>query len=261
MVEITRQLLAVSNLQKHLLPRELPRMEGWEIATHYQVGPWPGGDYYDFLPLPDGRLLFLVGDGSDEGAPSSVLVALVRATMHSCPLSSGQERLPFCPMQGAVIRPPHIVLGNLNRVLTENSLEEQHMTMFCGVLDPRGGQLHYANAGHLPPCLWRASERRVDVLRDASGLPLGLGHSSTYAQRRTELEPGDVLVAYSDGLTAALNRVDITFGRERLIAAMAASADRGARAVKDHLVEAFTEFMGGRKQQDDVTIVVFARTF
>src|SRR5262249_15301495 len=149
-------------------------LPGWQVAAHYAVSSCPGGDYYDFLPLADGRVLFLVGDASDEGAPATVLIALVRVMLHSCPLNSGVERLPFCPMRGEILQPPHVILGNLNRVLVENSLEEQYMTAFCSLLSPTEGTLHYASAGHPPPLWWRARQGVVESVRDIIGQPLGL---------------------------------------------------------------------------------------
>src|SRR4051794_7160332 len=125
MEEMLRPLHTVAQLQRHLLPRTIPQPPGWRVAAHHELGPWPGGSYYDFLPLPDGRLLFLVADASDRGAPAATLVAMVRAVVPSCPLSSGSELPPFCPLREPLPQPPHILLGHLNRMLAENSLEDQ----------------------------------------------------------------------------------------------------------------------------------------
>ena len=159
MRERVRQLRMIGEWQRHLLPRELPQLPGWHIAGHYTAGPWPGGDYYECLRLPDGRILVLVADASDQGAPAAALVAMVRVVLHSCPLASGVERLPFCPLHETLVQPPHILLGHLNRVLVENSLEEQFLTAFGGVLNPAAGTFHYANAGHPAPRWWRAAGR------------------------------------------------------------------------------------------------------
>jgi serine phosphatase RsbU (regulator of sigma subunit) len=254
-----RQLELIRALHRHLLPRRVPQPSGWRIATYYACGTWPGGDYYDLLQLPDGRLVVLAADASDEGGPSAVLAAVVRVVMHSCPLNCGEERLPFCPMHGEVIQPPHVILGNLNRVLVENSLEEQHMTAFCGVLSPASGTFHYANAGHPPPRWWRASSRQVEAVRDVMGLPLGIAESSTYHHKRIEIGPGDLLVCYSDGLTEAQNRAGATFGPGRVDETLRDLAPSGAEAVKDGLVSRLDGFTVGRALQDDVTILVLER--
>jgi sigma-B regulation protein RsbU (phosphoserine phosphatase) len=254
-----RQVRAIGELQRHLLPRAVPDLPGWQVAVHYEVGSWPGGDYYDFLPLPDGRLLLLIADGSDQGAPAVALTAMMRVLLHSCPLSSGTERLPFCPMREPIIQPPHILLGHLNRALAENSLEEQFVTAFCGVLDPVDGNFHYANATHPVPRWWRAGQRVVEPLPDTTGLPLGVDGHASYHHKRVQFDPGDVLVLYSDGLLAALNDEGRMFGCERLDAALRRSAGEGPEGVKAAVVGDFRDFLLGREPQDDVTLVVVHR--
>jgi sigma-B regulation protein RsbU (phosphoserine phosphatase) len=248
----------IAALQRRLVPTQLPQPRGWELAVHYEVGVWPGGDYYDVLPLPDGRLLLVVGDASGEGEPSAVQMALVRSTLHACPLSSGQERLPFCQIRG-VIQSPQIILGNLNRVLVENTLESQFMTLFCGVLDPVDGALQFSNAGHAPPLWWQAAGRSVTRLREGLGLPLGLGHDTTFHRRHVELAPGDVLLFASDGLSAATNAHGDVFGDQRFVDALRASAHNGAEAVRDEIVSALHGFRKDEEPRDDVTLLVLAR--
>jgi sigma-B regulation protein RsbU (phosphoserine phosphatase) len=246
-------------MQQRLLPRVLPQPVGWELAVHRAAGRWPGGDYYDFISLPDGRLLVLVADASDQGAPSSALIAMVRVVLHSCPLSTGSEQLPFCPLHEPITQPPHILLGHLNRILVENSLEEQYLTAFCGVLDPLEGNFHYANAGHPYPRWWHAANRTVEGIRDAGGQPLGIDAHTTYHHRRIQLARGDILVFYTDGLTASQNARGEMFGCEPLDAAIARSADQGAEAVKVEVVAMLNDFQGRDDPQDDVTLVVVER--
>jgi sigma-B regulation protein RsbU (phosphoserine phosphatase) len=259
MLAMRSQLDRIAALQRRLLPRSLPQLRGWNLAIHYDVGQWPGGDYYDVLTLPDGRLLLVVGDASDEGGPSAVLVALVRSSLHSCPLSSGLARLPFCQFNGSAIQSPQIILGNLNRLLVENSLEGQFMTMFCGLLSPLEGTFHFANAGHVSPLWWQAKNRGVTAVRDAAGLPLGMGHDTVFHHKRMLVEPGDLLVFYSDGLTTAMNARRDTFGSHRLNELVRASADQGAEAVRDQIVASLRDFQNDQEPQDDVTLLVLER--
>jgi sigma-B regulation protein RsbU (phosphoserine phosphatase) len=259
MQEMLRQLHTVRQLQRHLLPRRVPQPTGWNLAVHYAAGLWSGGDYYDFLTLPDGRMLVLVADASDQGAPATALMAMVRVVLHSCPLSSGVERLPFCPLREPGMQPPHVLLGHLNHVLAENSLEEQFLTAFCGLLDPADGNFHYANAGQPFPRLWRASAGIVEPLRDAVGLPLGVDSLASYHHKRINLEAGDALVLYSDGLTAAQNDRGQTFGWERLDGAVRRAAGGGAETIKATVLAALDHFLNGREYQDDVTLVVAVR--
>jgi serine phosphatase RsbU (regulator of sigma subunit) len=260
MNELQRQLQSLGELQRRLLPHQVPQPAGWHIAVHYAVGRWPGGDYYDFLPLPDGRILLVVADASDQGAPSAALVAVTRAALHSCPLSSGTERLPFCPFREPLTQPPHILLGHLNQVLVENSLEEQFLTAFCCVLNPCEGTLHYANAGHPAPRWWRASSHVVEPLRDAAGLPLGVNRKVDYHHKWIEIEPGDVVLLYSDGLTAAQNDWGQMFGCERLDDALRETAAGGAKAVKSAVLADLEDFLDRKDPEDDVTLLVIERS-
>lgn len=259
MNETKRQLKTLGELQRHLLPRTFPRLDGWEMAAYYMVGRWPGGDYYDFLPLSNGRLLLLIGDASDQGAPAAVMVAIVRVVLHSCPLSSGIGRSPFCPLNEPVLQPPHVLLGHLNRVVQENTLDEQFMTTFCAQLDLMNGILHFANAGHPAPLVWRAADRMVQPLRDAAGLPLGIEKNTSYHHKRIALDPGDVLLLYSDGLPAATNERGQIFGVERLSQVLADTAGESAARIKDALIRQLDDFLDGREFEDDVTALIVRR--
>jgi sigma-B regulation protein RsbU (phosphoserine phosphatase) len=256
---LQRQLDTIAALQRHLLPRSIPQPPGWQVELSYTVGSCPGGNYYDFLPLRDGRIVIFLADASDEGGPSAVLVAIARVVMHSCPLNSGVERLPFCPVHGEVIQPPHIILDNLNRVLVENTLAEQYLTAFCGILSPAEGTLHFANAGHVPPRWWRAARRVIEPVRDVKGLPLGLGYHSTYHHKRIEIEPGDLLVLPTDGLAAAQNLGGELFGTWRLDEAIHDLAGRGAEALRTGLVSRLDDFLAASQPRDDVTILILER--
>lgn len=261
MRDMVRQIKLLGEWQRHLLPRQMPDIPGWQVAVHYTIGAFPGGDYYDFLMLHDGRLLFFIGDASDEGGPACVLVALTRATVHSCPLSSGVARSPFCPLGGETVQPPHIILGNLSSVLSENSLEEQYMTLFCGVLNPLDGELRFANAGHPAPRLWRAGRRLLEPLLSPPGLPLGLEPHATYHQRRMTVEPGDILLCYSDGITTAANQRGEVFGIGRLEEAMRDLAPHGAHALTNGLAARLLDFLEEKDPPDDVTLLAFEKQF
>jgi sigma-B regulation protein RsbU (phosphoserine phosphatase) len=189
----------------------------------------------------------------------TALVAVTRAVLHSCPLSSGTERLPFCPFSEPLLQPPHILLGHLNHVLVENSLEEQFLTAFCCILDTADGTIHYANAGHPAPRLWRSSSQVVEAVRDVAGLPLGVDRRASYHHKRIEIEPGDVVLLYSDGLTAAQNHHGQMFGCERLDDALRATAADGAEAVKSAVLARFGDFLDGNDPEDDVMFLILER--
>lgn len=258
-MEMMRQLAMIGELQRHLLPKQIPQPAGWCVTGYHAQGRLPGGDYYDFLTLPDGRLLIVLADAGDQGAPAVALVAMVRVVLHSCPLSSGVERLPFCPLHEPVMQSPQILLGHLNEILMENSLQEQYMSAFCGLLDPAEGNFHFANAGQPPPRWWHASCRELEIIRAANGLPLGLNRHVAYHHKRIQLEPGDVLMLHSEGLPSIQNGRGEIFGSERLDAVVRQAAPRGAEAIKAQLTVELEHFLDGFVPADDLTFVIVER--
>ena len=259
MQEIQRQLRAIGEMQRRRLPHALPQPVGWCLTAHSVAGSWPGGDYYDVFRLPDRRLVLVVADASDQGGPAAVMAVMVRLLLDSCPLSSGAERLPFCPFRDPLVQPPHVLLGHLNRVLAENLLEEQFVTAFCGILDPQGGIFHYANAGHPAPRWWRAATGTVETLRDAIGRPLGMDRQAVYHHKRMVLEPGDVLAFYSGGLMTVRNEGGREFGIELLDDALRETAGGGAEAVAAAVQGCLADFLGGKEPEDDLTLLVVER--
>jgi sigma-B regulation protein RsbU (phosphoserine phosphatase) len=237
------------------MPREVPQLRGWRLAIRHTPGAWKGSDFYDFLSLPDGRLMLMLAGGSAQGAPATALAAVLRVTLHSCPLSSGRERLPFCPCQEPALQPPHVLLGHVNQVLAENSLEEQYLTAFCALLEPASETFLYANAGHPWPRVWRATARTVEPLTGPADLPLGLHHTTTYHKRRLELDSGDLLLLASEEIIAARSPWDEAFGAGALDEAMSSAAADGPDAVVDAVMNDLMQFVGRRRPSGDLTMV------
>jgi sigma-B regulation protein RsbU (phosphoserine phosphatase) len=152
-----------------------------------------------------------------------------------------------------------VVLGHLNRLLEENSLSEQFMTAYYGVLTADTGALHYANAGHPRPRWWRSALGTIESLPDCAGPPLGLGLSEAYAEASIVVEPGDALVLYSDGLVDAHRRRHGPFGVHRLDRAIREGAAEGGEAVNHKVMDSLEQYLAGEKCDDDVTLVVLAR--
>jgi sigma-B regulation protein RsbU (phosphoserine phosphatase) len=237
----------------------VPQLPGWHFAVSYAQSPWPGGDYYDFLAAGDDRLALLMADASGHGGLAAVMMAQVRTLLHACPLTSGRSRGLFCPLSNVAAKPPALVLGHLNAVLEESSLDEQFMTAFYAVLEPASGRLHYAQAGQAPPYWWHASTATVEPLPDVGGPPLGMGLPASYAQGQVALQCGDVLVCASDGLIEAWNEQEMLFGASRLVAAIADAAPRDAEALKEHLLGQLAQFLAGAVPHDDVTLLIVQR--
>jgi sigma-B regulation protein RsbU (phosphoserine phosphatase) len=257
---LQQEMQKIAALQHLLMPRQTPNFKGWDIAVSYLVNHTPGGDYYDFFPLADDRRLALVvADASGHGAAAAITVAQVRTFLHSCPLTCGHSFSPFCPVEDCAIPPPGVVLAHLSRLLEENTLSEHFMTACYAHLALDTGTLLYANAGHPPPRWWRAALGTVEVVPDCAGPPLGIELADTYSQASIRLEPGDLLVFFTDGLVEARSPRHGAFGVTRLDTAIREGAANGAEAVKCKVMDSLQTFLAGTPCEDDVTLVVLAR--
>ena len=198
------ELKAVGEIQRSLLPAELPAIPGFEIAAFYETSARAGGDYYDFFPLADDRWGLFIADVSGHGTPAAVLMAVTHAIAHSDP---GKQT------------PPQDLLTHLNDHLVGSYARNgTFVTAFYAVLDPRARTLTYASAGHNPPRLARAG--RVLGLDENAAVPLGIIAGQQYRQATVNLDRGDLLVLYTDGITESMAPVREgsreLFGVERL---------------------------------------------
>jgi phosphoserine phosphatase RsbU/P len=256
-VNISNRLFA--RLQRRLLPSASIKVAGWRLAAHYQPKSNVGGDYYDLLPLPEGRLLSVIADVCGHNEAAAVLMSIVRTVLHSCPLCSGSDRSPFCPIPQGHNRPPWNVLYHLNLILSESAFEDLFMTMFCSILEPATGVFRYANAGHPLPRWWQAVGQSVQSVPEVEGRPLGIDPEIHFGQGVITIEPGDVLLGFTDGVTEAVNRQGESFGSQRLDAVLRGSASKGAEEVKLSLLSHLAVFTKGRKMQDDFTVLILER--
>jgi sigma-B regulation protein RsbU (phosphoserine phosphatase) len=184
---------------------------------------------------------------------------MVRLVLHSCSVSATVHRVPSCPFSAPSGQPPHILLDHLNHVLAENSLEDQFMTAFCGILDPQDGSFLYSNAGHPYPRWWRASRRVVEAVQSPAGPPLGNVRQESYQSQTILIEPGDLLVLYSDSLTALQNGEQRMSMRELLNDALCAAASHGAEAVKSRVLGRLDDFLAGKAHPDEITFLIIER--
>lgn len=244
LADLDRELQVVGEIQRSLLPQTLPAIDGFELATHYVTSARAGGDYYDFFPLPNGCWGVFIADVSGHGTPAAVLMAITHAIAHAQPGSH---------------TPPASLLTYLNAQLARlYTRDGTFVTAFYAVLDPKARTLTYSAAGHNPPRLARGG--RVLALDGAGALPLGIFDGQEYTQERVTLEPGDVLLLYTDGLTEAMapaagGRSPDLFGEGRLDAALLGAAERGAQACVDRVQESVAEFSHNAPPGDDRTTI------
>src|SRR3954471_7681500 len=236
------QELEVARLiQHHFLPRELPDLPGWQIAAYYRPASEVGGDFYDVIPLADGRVAFVVGDVTDKGVPAALVMSATRSVLRAT-----VQRLVE----------PGVVLEYVNDHLFPDMPEKMFVTCLYAVLDPRSGLFRFANAGHDLPYVKTADV--VNELR-ARGMPLGLMPGMVYEERETVLAPGDCVLLHSDGIVEAHSPAREMFGFPRLKETVRAA--RGGQALIDRVLADVEAFTGPEaEQEDDITMVTLQRS-
>lgn len=243
LAELDRELKVVGDIQRSLLPSELPQIPGFDLAADYQTSARAGGDYYDFFPLSDGGWGLFIADISGHGTPAAVLMAITHAIAHAKP---------------GTHTPPAALLEYLNeRLCRAYTRDGTFVTAFYAVLDPQTRTLKYATAGHNPPRLARG--RGVVSLDEEGGLPLGLFAGQSYTEITTQLEPGDLLLLYTDGATEAMppgpEAERQLFGVERLDRLLLECDARGAADTIVRIREDLAEFRGQARPADDQTLI------
>jgi predicted ester cyclase len=238
---IEQELQVARQIQQELLPEATPELDGWEVAAYYKPAREVGGDFYDFLELPDGRLGIVVGDATGHGMPAALVMATTR----------GMLRAAAQPLDA-----PSEVLARVNDALWPDIPPNMFVTCLYAVLDPTEGRLRYANAGHDLPYLKRKDD--AWELR-ATGMPLGLMPEMNYEEKETVLEAGDSILFYSDGLVEAHDPQREMFGFPRL-RALVGEHDGADGSLIDNLLNELSDFVGdGWEQEDDITLVTLQR--
>jgi sigma-B regulation protein RsbU (phosphoserine phosphatase) len=240
------ELRTIADIQKSLLPEEVPQVPGLDVAVHYQTAKRAGGDYYDFFKLPDGGLGVLIADASGHGAPAAVLMAVAHSITHT---------RPEPPLR------PGELLTHLNAHLTRRytQLTGSFVTAFYAVFDPVNGTLAYASAGHTPPRLLRCSDKSRLLLNRAQRLPLGIKPDEVYAEQSIPLLSGDQVVFFTDGVIEAVNPDGEVFGSARIDEALAGCPPTSEQLLQN-VLEALTGFTAGTAAGDDRTLVVVKRS-
>ena len=250
---VDRQLSIGAEIQAQLLPDHCPVIEGVELAARCRPAFQVGGDYYDFIPTrPEligrrrerGRWALVMGDVMGKGVPAGLLMTMLRGMLRAEVLSG---------------LPPDRILHDLNQLALEDlSQSHRFVTLFYSDFDPRTRRLRFANAAHNPPLIWRAQQRTISRL-DAPGLLIGLQPEADYGTGSIVLEPGDVLLYYTDGVTEAPGITGDRFDEARLIRSLesACRSGTGSQGILDQLFDRLDRFVGADRQlEDDASMVV-----
>jgi serine phosphatase RsbU (regulator of sigma subunit) len=240
-----QDMIVARDVQLALLPQTLPTLPGFAFDARYQAAQEVGGDLYDFVALPGGRLAVLVGDVAGKGVPAALVMAKFSVEARIC-----LEAEPD----------PGVAVSRLNAQMVRSRLGEQFVTLAVVVLDPAVQTLTVVNAGHPSPLVCRGQSRIVEEAspRAVTGAPLGVFAGETYTAREIPFGFGDALVLFSDGVTEAMNRDGKMFAKARLRATLAAGS-LVTHEVGKRITEAVKVHADGQEQSDDIALVCIER--
>ena len=236
---LQEQLDMARRVQEGFLPRSLPPTPGLELAACFQASLEVAGDYYDVLALPEGRTLMAVGDVSGKGAGAAMIMANLQASLRS--------------MARVGVPLPEMV-GGINDIIHANTRVEQFITFFAAIFDPRTRELSFVNAGHNPPRLVHPDGSAAAM--DPVGPILGVFPGLEFPEQKVTLEPGDLLIAFTDGVSEAMNADDEDFGEERIVEVVAPRREEPPESLLTRIEEAVDAFRGARPLGDDYTLLL-----
>jgi len=235
---VQREVEIAREVQERLFP-EIPTLPGLDLAGHCRPALGVGGDYYDVVPLEDGRLAIAIGDISGKGIAAALLMASLRASLRGLVDATSQDL-------ASIIR-------KLNRLIHESSTSNRYATFFFAIYDPVAMTLRYVNAGHNPPLILRAAET---IRLEACGPVIGLLRDVEYEEGSVQLAPGDLFIGYTDGISEAMTSDEEEWGEDRMQIAASGILDRGASGILQGIFEAADGFTAGAPQHDDMTLLV-----
>lgn len=239
-----RELSVAHRVQRGLLPVSQPPLSGYEFFDYYQPARYLGGDYYDYIPLPDGKLAVALGDVSGKGISAALLMAKLSAEVRYCLLMEDR----YCD-----------AMRRLNQTFCESRWENRFITFFLAILDPHTHVVEMYNAGHFPPLLHDPSQPTASIADTIGGLPLGVLAESEYEGFEFTLQPGQSCVLMSDGLTDAMNAAGQFFSLQGVVANLDGAKDQSVGLIGRNLVSAVRSFSGKTPQTDDQCLVLFGR--
>src|SRR5580700_9674827 len=238
---LNRELEIAREVQEHLFPQRLPPVQGLDYCGQCRPAREVGGDYYDFLELPGGKLGIAIGDVSGKGVGAALMMASLEASLRAL---------------APVVEDPAELMNRVNSLVYEASSANRYATLFYAEYDPRSLQLAYVNAGHNPPVILRKPSAGGQVLRLETGGPVIGILQQCYQQESFPLEPGDLVVLFTDGVSESMNVRDEEWGEDRLIEFAQTCHGLPAFEVMTRTLAAAEAFAGGASQHDDMTLVV-----
>lgn len=237
-----RELELATEIQQRFQPSSPPKLDGYEFQgisfSCYEIG----GDYYDFIPIENNKMIVALGDVSGKGTAAALLMSSLHAAIHA---------------QATSNRPLADMITSVNQYLAENTPSNRFVTLFIAELDPATGKLRYINAGHNPPLIGR-STGMIEQL-SSGGFPLGILPSAEFEVGETQLGNGEVLIVYSDGVSEANNLQEEEFGLDRLTEVVRRNLSSSAAGIRDRVESALSSFTQTAPANDDITLVIVKR--
>jgi len=241
---VEREIQIAGEIQNKLLPKELPLIPGYQIDAMAIPCKTIGGDYYDVIPIDDESFVLVVADVSGKGIPAALLVSTLNAALHAYI----QTTISLTDL-----------VQKLNTIVYRNTPSERYITFFIAVLNVRRNQLMYVNAGHNFP--YKVGKADQEFFRlTAGGLPLGMFEQAEYKSEAIEIQPNDLLVFYSDGVTEAMDKKYEEYGENRFRECIMANVEHEITALKDSVIQDIQKFVGSEPQSDDLTLMMARRS-
>jgi len=248
---LERELAIGRDIQRSFLPENLPSIAGWELAARFQPARQVAGDFYDAFELPDGRLGLVVADVCDKGVGAALFMALFRSLLRVLAAQNCTEAEPTA----VLVR----TLASINDYIAQtHSRANMFATLFFAVLTPSTGAMHYVNAGHDPPFLLEPGSQTPRRLAP-SGPAVGLQAGLQFRAASTALEPGAMLLAFTDGVTDARGIDAQMFGESRLLTLLYPHSNTTAAAVLDRIESALADYVQDGPHFDDITLLAVRR--
>ena len=242
---LEREMQLAREIQINFLPEQVPDIPGWDLDITWKPARQVGGDFYDLIPLPDGRMCLIMADVADKGMPAALYMILVRTLIRAA--------IKDC-------QSPAEILMQVNNLLVPDSKHGMFVTVVVIMFSPNGGKITFANAGHNPPLLVRTDRvhNSIQELRP-TGMALGIQENTAIGEISTMIMPGERILVYTDGVTESFSVDDEMFGVDRLQATISASHAQAAGALLQDIEQALENFLGTEQPSDDLTIAVLIR--
>ena len=242
---VEQELALAGQIQASFLPAQLPEIPGWQLSAALEPAHETAGDFYDVVPLPNGRFGIMVADVADKGMGAALYMALSRTLLRTYAITYHNR--------------PDFAMKVTNRRILMDTDVTMFVTTFYGVLDPGRGTLTYCNAGHNPPYLVRGTADGPPQRLNKTGMALGAMPGMDWEQQTVEFAPGDALALYTDGVTEAQDPQGDFFGQERLTRLIQEQAGRSAEEIQRAILETVHSFVGGAPRSDDITLLILVR--